>query len=92
MADYQSQAQFPSGTQQAHEANVLEVPSLVKFAIGLVALIILSAGCVRAVMWYFSREVTQLQALTPPRFKDESGLFPAPQLQANPDVELVILK
>jgi hypothetical protein len=90
--DYRSQAQFSSETQQGHEGNVLSVRSLVVFAVGLVATVILSGGIVGLVMSGFSGEVKGLRALAPPRFEDKSGLFPNPRIQANPDVELEIVK
>ena len=92
MDDYRSQAQFTRETNTGHEPNVLVVRNLVMFAVGLVAMVILSGGIVGLVMWGFSREIGGLQALAPPRFADDSGMFPAPRIQANPDVELVTVK
>jgi hypothetical protein len=90
--DYRPQAQFTGETRTGHEANVLVVRGLVAFAVGLIAVVVLSGWIVGLVMWGFSREVGGLRALAPPRFADDSGLFPAPRLQANPDVELVTVK
>jgi hypothetical protein len=90
--DYRSQARFSSETQSDHEPNVLLVRGLVVFAVGLVALVVLSAGVVGLVMMGFSSETAGLQALAPARFSDESGLFPAPKLQPDPNVELVTVK
>jgi hypothetical protein len=90
--DFRSQAQFSSETKQGHEANVLTVRGLVVFAVGLVATICSSAAVVGLVMKGFSSEVGGLRALAPPRFADEAGLFPAPRIQANPDVELVTVR
>jgi hypothetical protein len=90
--DYRSQAQFTGETKTGHESNVLVVRGLVVFAVGLVGMVILSGGIVGLVMSGFSRETGELRALAPPRFADDSGLFPAPRIQPNPDVELVQLK
>jgi hypothetical protein len=90
--DYRPQAQFTAGTQQGHEPNVLMVRGLVVFAGLLVATVIVSGVVVGLVIWGFSREARGLRALAPPRFADDSGLFPAPRLQPNPDVELVTVK
>jgi len=68
------------------------VRGLVVFAGLLVATLILSGVVVGLVMWGFSREAGGLRALAPPRFADDSGLFPAPRIQPNPDVELVTVK
>jgi hypothetical protein len=90
--DYRPQAQFTGATKTGHEANVLVVRGLVMFAVGLIAMVILSGGIVGLVMRGFSREAGGLRALAPPRFADDSGLFPAPRLQVDPDVELVTVK
>jgi hypothetical protein len=90
--DYRPQAQFTGETRTGHEANVLVVRTVVVFAVGLIAMVILSAGIVGLVMGGFSREAGGLRALAPPRFTDDSGLFPAPRLQVDPDVELVTVK
>jgi hypothetical protein len=90
--DYRPQAQFTGATQTGHEANVLTVRAVVGFAVGLIFMVILSGGIVRLVMQGFYREADGLRAMAPPRFEDKSGLFPAPRLQVNPDVELVTVK
>jgi len=92
VADYRPQAQFTGETKTGHEPNVLVVRGLVVFAVGLVAMVILSGAAVGLVMWGFSREAGGLRALAPPRFADDSGQFPAPRIQPNPDVELVKVK
>jgi hypothetical protein len=90
--DYRAQAQFTGETKTAHEPNVLVVRGLVVFAVGLVATVILSGAAVGLVIWGFSLEVKGLRALTPARFADDSGLFPPPRIESNPDVELVKVK
>jgi hypothetical protein len=90
--DYRPQAQFTGETETGHEPNVLVVRGLVMFAVVLIAMVVVSGGIVGLVMSGFSRETSGLWALAPPRFADDSGVFPAPRIQPNPDVELVKVK
>ncbi len=91
-ADYRAQAQFSNDTESGHESDAVSLRGIVWFAVALVAMVIVSGAGMRMVMSAFFREAKDLRALTPPRFNDETGLFPAPRLQANPDVELDNLK
>ncbi len=92
MEDYLPQGQPTVEAKFSHQANALQVRGLVVFAAGLVAMIILVVGIIGVMMTGFSHEEAGLGALAPARFADDAGRFPAPQLQPNPDVELVEMK
>jgi hypothetical protein len=92
MEDYLPQGQPTVEVEFSHQANVLQSRGLVMFAAGLVALGILALGIIGVMMTGFSHEVAGMGAIAPARFADDAGRFPAPQLQPNPDVDLVEMK
>jgi hypothetical protein len=92
MADFLQQATTTSSHEHGHEANTLVLRGLILFAIGLVVVTGVVEFALTYVMKDFEREESTLQSLAPPRLADRSGTFPAPQLQAQPPVDLVKFK
>jgi hypothetical protein len=92
MDDFLPQAAPAGETKRGHEADKPVVRTLVIFAAALVGVGIIIELALRFVMEGFSGEAQSLRALAPPRFKDDSGLFPSPRLQADPATELSKLK
>jgi hypothetical protein len=92
MEDYVPQGQPTVDAKFSHQANNLQSRGLVVFAAGLVAMVILVVGIIGVMMTGFSHEEAGLGAMAPARFADDAGRFPAPQLQSNPDVDVVKLK
>lgn len=92
MEDFLPQTATTTETKEGHEANRLAVRGLVIFAVALVVVTIFVELILVVVMQSFEAEDKSLRALTPPQFKDQAGLFPAPRLQADPASELTTFK
>ncbi len=92
MADFRPQSQLTEGSTAGHEPNVLSVRGVILFAVALIA----SGGVILVILNFvmhgFSREEVGLRSHAPPRFRDETGLFPSPRLQPDPNDELVAMK